>query len=268
MSLRFHIAAVSVQLILVSLPATAQVRIAVAASAGALMEELAAEYHRISGTVVETVTGPSGVLSGQVLQGAPFDLLFSADTSYPGRIERAGLARSPVRVYAVGSIALLSRIRPDSSAPLKVLLSEGVGRVAVANPALAPYGGAAIDALSRAGILEAVRPKLVYAESITHVNHFLQSGAVEAGITVPSSIAFGGIGGPEGSGGADVSVRAVTAGFSDWYLTDLGAPGVPQGAVLLGGGTGPAAAGAAEFLGYVLSPAGREVIVRAGYRVP
>jgi len=251
-----------------SLPSVAQVRIAVAASAGALMEQLTGEYQRISGTVVETVTGPSGVLSGQVLQGAPYDLLFSADTSYPGRIERAGLARSPVRVYAVGSIALLSRVRPDSSAPLKVLLSEEVGRVAVANPALAPYGEAAIDALSRAGILDAVREKLVYAESITHVNHFLQAGAVDAAITVPPSIVSGGFGGHAGSDRPDGSGRADAGGLPDWYMTDLGAPGVPQGAVLLGRGPEPAAAGAAEFLGYVLSPAGREVIVRAGYRVP
>lgn len=227
-------------------PADARIRVAVAASAVTTIERLAGEYRRLTGVEVEIVTGSSGMLTGQILQGAPFDLFFSADTVYPREIEQSYRTRSRMCVYAIGALVLACRARPDSSEPLKTLLRPEVRKVVIANPELAPYGKAAIDALARAGVLGDVLPKLVYAESVTHVNHFLSAGAAEAAITALSSV----------------------PGLAGLHVTDLDSPGLPQGAILLDRRPGDTDTRGDGFLSFVLSGEGRKIIAESGYSLP
>ena len=66
------------------------------------------------------------------------------------------------------------------------LLKPEVRRVAIANPAHAPYGRAAQEALESVGVWERLKPKLVYGENIRHTLQFIETGAVEAGIVALS----------------------------------------------------------------------------------
>jgi molybdate transport system substrate-binding protein len=46
----------------------------------------------------------------------------------------------------------------------------------------APYGQAAVEALRKAGIYEAVQSKLVFADNVSQAAQFVQSGAADAGM--------------------------------------------------------------------------------------
>src|SRR5258708_25752688 len=71
----------------------------------------------------------------------------------------------------------------------KTLLADEIQKIAIANPAHAPYGRAAVPALQKAGIYEQVRAKLVYRENISQAAQFLQSGNAQAGVGAPASCA-------------------------------------------------------------------------------
>jgi len=60
--------------------------------------------------------------------------------------------------------------------------------IAVAKPALAPYGQASIDALTYAGIWEKVRPKVVYAENINMAKEYGASRNADAVFTAYSLV--------------------------------------------------------------------------------
>ena len=94
---------------------------------------------------LRVAVGSTGKLYAQILHGAPFDILLAADQERPILLERAGLAvGGSRRTYAVGRLTLWSadpeRIRGDVPT---LLAAGGFRRLAMANPALAPYGVAA-----------------------------------------------------------------------------------------------------------------------------
>src|SRR5205807_6293697 len=96
----------------------------------------------------------------QIENGAPFDVFFSADTELPRRLIEAGLASGGAVVYAVGALAVWT---PRDS-PLELekqglaaLAGPALKKLAIANPALAPYGRAAVAAVEAAGIYGAVK---------------------------------------------------------------------------------------------------------------
>jgi molybdate transport system substrate-binding protein len=132
--------------------------------------------------------GSTGNLARQIGHGAPADVFFAANESFVDDLRAAGAVIPQTRaLYAQGRIVLavlkksLLVVRE-----LGDLLKPEVRRVAIANPAHAPYGRAAQEALERAGVWENVKPKLVYGENIRHALQFVETGAVEAGIVALS----------------------------------------------------------------------------------
>lgn len=135
--------------------------------------------------------GSSGNLAAQFMQKAPFDLFLSADSSYSKKLVEEGLALSKDEFfYAVGRIGLWmpNTSTIDMSKGMAILLDSAVRKIAIANPAHAPYGKAAIAALKSARVAgvpdlyEAVKNKLVFAENIGQAAQFVQSGAAQVGI--------------------------------------------------------------------------------------
>ncbi|NNE70653.1 MAG: molybdate ABC transporter substrate-binding protein [Rhodothermales bacterium] len=228
----------------------APLRIASAANFYATAVQLAEAFETEQGGEVEVISGSSGKHVAQILAGAPFDVLLSADTLRPHLlVERGVVERGETWVYAVGRlVAWVPRVPvhvlSDASAlgPLSAedVLRGAAGRIAIANPDLAPYGRAATQVLDRLGSgMQRVR-----GENASQAFQFVSAGSVEAGL-----VAFS-------------QVRDEARG-QVWVIPDsLYDPIVQGGAVL---SDHPAAEAFRRFLD---APRQRSVLERAGYQAP
>ena len=170
--------------LLASLPlSAATLTLAAASDLRFVLTELIATYRQSEPEVsIDPVYGSSGMLLTQIQQGAPYDLYFSADISYPRLLVEQGLAASAVHSYACGRLVLW-RAGPKLPAfTLADLASDSIKRLAIANPKHAPYGQRAIEVLQSLGVYERLQARLVIGENVTQAAQFAQSGTVDAGI--------------------------------------------------------------------------------------
>jgi molybdate transport system substrate-binding protein len=170
----------------------AQVRVAAASDLTFALHEIAPMYEAKTHNKVRITYGSSGNFFSQIQSGAPFDVFLSADVEFPARLEKAGLTEpGTLRKYAIGEIALWAPVGMGFDLPKQTwhaLTDAGVQKIAIANPAHAPYGRAAIAALKQADIYEKVEPKLVYGENISQAAQFVQSGNAQIGILALSLV--------------------------------------------------------------------------------
>jgi molybdate transport system substrate-binding protein len=168
----------------------AQISVAAAADLTFVLDEIAKEYESQTHNKVKIVYGSSGNFFSQIQNGAPFDVFLSADLEYPHKLQTAGLVEpGTLYRYAIGEIALWCPA--NLSFDLKnrnwnALRDPRVQKIAMANPAHAPYGRAALAALQKSGIYSEIRPKLVYGENISQAAQFVQSGNAQVGIVALS----------------------------------------------------------------------------------
>ncbi|GGC56832.1 molybdate ABC transporter substrate-binding protein [Hoyosella rhizosphaerae] len=167
-------------------PGTETIRIAAASDLRFALDNIIDEYTNDNPDVDITVSyGSSGMFVQQLLNGAPFDIYLSADRTYVDDVVDGGLASaSDTFAYAGGRLAVWTRNDSgiDVSDGLTMLLNENVRRIAIANPAHAPYGRAAQEALDAAGVADAVRSKIVTGENIGQAAEFVASGNADVGI--------------------------------------------------------------------------------------
>ncbi|HEY6001833.1 MAG TPA: molybdate ABC transporter substrate-binding protein [Anaeromyxobacter sp.] len=228
--------------------------VAAAANLEAVLPDLKAAFEaERAGAEVRFTLGASGSFFAQIGNGAPFDVFLSADAEYPQRIVRAGLAREEdLAVYATGTLVVWApagtRLALEERG-LAALADPALRKLAIANPALAPYGRAAEAALRASGVLPAVKDRLVLGESVGQAAQFAQSGAADAAL-VPRSLTFA----PALRGG---KVFPVPAGLY---------PAQPQSAVALSRARDLEAARA--FVRFLAGPKARAVLSRYGYGPP
>jgi len=164
----------------------AQISVAAAADLTFTLADIAKEYEAKTHNKLKITYGSSGNFFSQIQNGAPFDVFLSADLEHPRKLQAAGLIESGTLYrYAIGEIAIWSPAELDLQPGKKMwntLLDPRVQKIAVANPAHAPYGSAAITALKKAGIYEQVQAKLVYGENVSQAAQFVQSSNAQAGI--------------------------------------------------------------------------------------
>jgi len=172
----------------IGLPATAnagELKIAAAADLTFAFKDVGARFEKQTGNSLKLTYGSSGNFFSQIQNGAPFDLFFSADVSYPQKLEAASLAEpGTVYDYARGKLVIWvpNASKLDLSRGLSVLLDPGIRKIAVANPLHAPYGVAAVAALHHDGIYDKVKDKLVLGENISQTAQFVQSGNADVGL--------------------------------------------------------------------------------------
>jgi molybdate transport system substrate-binding protein len=166
------------------------IRVAAAADLQYALADLAGQYEKHSTAKLAITYGSSGNFYSQIQNGAPFDLYFSADVTYPEKLVQAGLAeKDSLYTYARGRIVLwAAKDFPLDPALLewKILEEPRVQKIAIANPEHAPYGAAAVAALKKAGMYEKVRAKFVFGENISQTAQFVQSGGAQVGIVALS----------------------------------------------------------------------------------
>jgi molybdate transport system substrate-binding protein len=173
-------------------PASAQtpLRIAAAADLEPVLPPILAQFEQATGIHAEATFQASAALTTQIQNGAPFDLFLSADVGYPKRLIDAGLAdaagspdsSTPI-VYARGTLVLWAR--KDSHLPppsLDLLRSPDLKRLAIANADRAPYGRAAVAALTSLKLYDTLKPRLVTAENIAQTAQFVDTGNADAGL--------------------------------------------------------------------------------------
>ena len=159
---------------------------AAAADLNAALSDLIARFGGSHDVDVSVSYGSSGTFYAQLLNQAPFDLFLSADVDYPNQLAARGLTLPQSEfTYAIGRLALWA----PASSPLdlereglQALTQASVAHIAIANPAHAPYGRAAVAAMRSAGVYERAQPKLVLGENVAQAMQFVQSGAADAGL--------------------------------------------------------------------------------------
>jgi len=164
-------------------------RVAAAADLEPVLPPILAQFKQATGIEVETTFKSSAVLSTQIQNGAPFDLFFSADMSFARRLIDAGLAdaagtadsSTPI-LYAKGTLVLWTRNDSHLKPSLDLLRSTDLKRLAIANPDRAPYGRAAIAALTSLKLYNSLQAKLVTADNIAQAAQFADSGNADAGL--------------------------------------------------------------------------------------
>lgn len=160
-----------------------KITIAAAADLKFALDEVVAAFNKTSpGHDVSAVYGSSGNFQTQIRNGAPYDLYFSADISYPRALANDGLAVSPVKPYAIGRIVLWSARQDARKMTLADLVAPGITRIAIANPQHAPYGKRAEEALRASGLWEKVQSKLVFGENVGQAAQYVSTGNAQVGI--------------------------------------------------------------------------------------
>lgn len=142
------------------------------------------------GVHIEVIYGSSGKMTTQIMNGAPYDVFFSADIAFPERLFAEGFAVTEPEVYAIGRIVIWSRKMDASKMSLPDLLDDSIRRVAIAQPSHAPYGLRAQEAMTAVGIWDAIQPKLVFGENIAHTAQMVESEAADVGIIALSLALF------------------------------------------------------------------------------
>lgn len=168
--------------------------VAAASDLQAALPQVAEAFQRKTGRSVRLVFGSSGSFTQQIQNGAPYEVFLSADEGYVRTLQAAGRTEGGGELYGVGRIGIFtprgSPVRADAGLrDLRAALRDGrLRKLAIANPAHAPYGRAAREALQRAGLWTAAEPRLVLGENVSQATQFATSGAAQAGI-IPLSLA-------------------------------------------------------------------------------
>lgn len=237
-------------LILSSMVHAETVNVAVAASAQYVFEDLKAEFKKETGNDLAASINSSGKFATQIMSGAPFDVFMSADMEFPEKLSQGGYTTAAPRVFVYGALVLWSMMDVDLHTWQAPFANAGLGKVAIANPQIAPYGREAMKVLAGAKLDQALQGKLVYGESIAQTNQYIFSGVADVGFTAKSIVLS-----PEMQGkGKWVEVPR-----------ELYSP-IAQGAVLLKHGADNKAAH--QFYAFLYSDKARAIFERYGYLLP
>jgi molybdate transport system substrate-binding protein len=226
-----------------------EIRVAVASNFTAPMHVIAAAFEKESGHKIVAAFGPSGKFYAQIRNGAPFQILFSADDEIPRRLEQEGLAVPTTRfTYAIGALALWSA-QPGFVDRDGATLGMGrFSRLAIANPRLAPYGRAAVETLRNMRLERELEARLVQGENIAQTYQFVATGNAELGFVALSQIVHAGDALPG----------------SAWIVPAALHSPIRQDAVLLRNGADNGAA--LELLRFFKTGTAQSIILSYGYR--
>lgn len=158
------------------------ITIVAAADLRFVMDEITSEFKKSNPNIkIDVIYGSSGNLYQQIVNQAPFDIFFSADISYPKKLESLNLAGSKPKLYAIGHLVMWSA-KLDISKGIEILKSNDVKNIAIANPKVAPYGKRAIECLKYYKIDNQVKDKIVEGENVSQAAQFVLTGNAEVGL--------------------------------------------------------------------------------------
>jgi len=227
-----------------------EVQVAVAANFTAPMKQIAVEFEKDTGHKAVLAFGATGKFYAQISNGAPFEVLLTADDETPVKLEKELLAAPNTRfTYAIGKLVLWSAKTGYVDGQGDILKKGDFKHLALANPKAAPYGAAAMEAMKNLGVLESIQPRIVQGENIAQTHQFVATGNAELGFVALSQVFKDG---------------KVTSG-SAWIVpAKLYAP-IRQDAVVLAQGRNKPAASA--LMAYLKTDKARAIIKSYGYEL-
>ncbi|MBL8613104.1 MAG: molybdate ABC transporter substrate-binding protein [Myxococcales bacterium] len=222
-------------------------RVAAAADLGFAFKEMGAAYEKKTGQRVDFSFGSTGLLAKQIIEGAPFDVFAAANVSFVDDVVKSGRCREGTKArYAQGRIVVWAKDPGQRPAALADLAQARYAKIGIANPEHAPYGRAAVEALTSVGAWEAVKPRAVYGENVQQTLVYAQSGNTDVSIVA-------------------LSLAVVSKGAYTPIDPALHKPLDQALVVCDGGGQPEAGRGFAAFVG---SPEGRAIMTRYGFLLP
>jgi molybdate transport system substrate-binding protein len=231
-------------------PEASPLKVAAAADLAMAFKDVGAAFAKKSGDKVVFSFGSTGLLEKQIVEGAPFDVFAAANVSFAEDAVKAGVCAADSKtLYARGRIVVWWRKDSAVAAPKSIadLADKRFVKVAIANPAHAPYGKAAEEAMHKAGVWAAVQPKLVYGENVQQTLQFAQSGNAEAAVVA-------------------LSLAVVSDG--GYVLVDESLHAPIDQALVVCGNDAERTKRARAFTGFVNSPEGRVIMKRYGFLLP
>jgi molybdate transport system substrate-binding protein len=162
-------------------------RVAAAADLALAFAEVGKAFEKQSGKHVDFSFGSTGLLAKQITEGAPFDVFAAANISFVDDVVRAGACMGETkRLYAKGRIVLWAKDPWLLPKDIGALDDARYAKVALANPEHAPYGRAAREALTKAGVWKSVEPRAVYGENIQQTLMFARTGNADVALVALS----------------------------------------------------------------------------------
>lgn len=227
----------------------AEVKVAVAANFSKPLEEIAVQFEKDTGHKVLTTPGATGKFYAQIVNGAPFEMLISADDETPRKLAKEAKAIAETQfTYAIGTLALWS---PDTNLVDQgggVLKTDKFKFLAIANAKVAPYGQAAVQTMLKLGVLTKLEPRVVQGENIAQTYQFVTSGNAQLGFVALSQITENG------------KVKSGSA----WIVPQEFHDQIKQDAILLN--TGKDSIAAKALLEYLKSDKAKKIIASYGYK--
>ena len=230
-----------------------EIKIAVASNFYPTMKELVTHFESISPNSDTTnnivlISGSSGKHYAQILNGAPFDLFFSADKLRPNMLEKEDVFNNQSRfTYALGKLALWSPFNEYVDSDGQVLYTDDFRFLAIANPKIAPYGVASKETLTSMNLWQDMEEKLVRGENIAQTFQFAKSGNAKLGFVSYSQI---------------LSLNSSSEG-SYWLVPQSMYQPIEQQAILL-----KDSSLGKDFLSFIKSDEALDIIKRNGYDLP
>jgi len=227
------------------------IRVAIAADAQFVARKLAADFEKKTAIRVEVIPGSSGNLTALIENGAPYDIFLSADMHYPEKLYKAGFALEKPKIYAFGKLVLWSINERDLSKGIQIVLSPDIHTIAIANPKFAPYGLAAVEALTKSRLYNTIKSKIVLGENIGQVDQYLLSNVTDLAFTAKSIV-------------KDPAMKDK----GKWVEVDdtLYKP-IAQGVIILKYPKGINQIAAKKFYRFLFSPAAKNIFTLYGYKI-
>lgn len=248
--------ALAVFLFIAALPSVLadEVSVAVAANFTEAARELAARFEEATGHRARLSFGATGQFYAQITNGAPYEVFLAADAERPRKAEGTGHAVKGSRfTYARGALVLVSDHAGKFGDGPAFLQSGDYQRLAIANPATAPYGLAARQVLEKLGLWQQLQPKIVRGNSIAQTYQFVATSNADIGFVASSQVV------------AREAKDGTTFG-SSWLVPAALHDPIEQQAVLLTRGAASEAANA--YMAFLKSDDARKIITRYGYALP
>lgn len=225
-------------------------RVAAAADLALAFHEVGVAFEKENGKHVDFSFGSTGLLAKQIEQGAPFDAFAAANVSFVDEVVKSGACFPDTkRLYAKGRIVLWSKDKSALPKTVGDLSDAKYVKIAIANPEHAPYGRAAKQAMTKAGVWKDLEPRMVYGENVQQTLTYAQSGNAEVAIVA-------------------LSLAIATPDNFVPIDPELHEP-LDQAMIACKGGSGGARLNEARaFLDFVASEAGRAIMRRYGFLLP